>query len=204
MSYRSRSRECFLYEKNARQSGYNFIAGVDEAGRGPLAGPVVAAACILPENYYIPGVDDSKKLSPKKRAILYDQIIHDPNIIYSVGVIDAQVIDEINIFQATIQAMLQAVDGLTIIPDYLLVDGLQLPHPEIEALKIIKGDSKSHSIAAASIVAKETRDIMMREYHQKWPEYNFAQHKGYPTKAHREIVKERGYSPIHRKTFTVR
>jgi ribonuclease HII len=196
-----RLKSLTVFEQNARQQGFKCIAGIDEAGRGPLAGPVVAAACIIPDDLLIIGIDDSKQLLPKKRQEIYQQIILDPRIIYSVGLIEVEEIDRINILQATIQAMLLAVSGLLKRPDILLVDGLFLPHPEIPSQKIIRGDAQSQSIAAASIVAKETRDRVMREYHTKWPHYGFDQHKGYGTEKHLSALVEHGPCPIHRMTF---
>ena len=190
-----------LYEKAARLKGFHHVAGVDEAGRGPLAGPVFAAACIVPADVFIMGVDDSKKLTPKKRAELYEAIISDPRIHYGVGEISAQEIDRINIYQATIQAMLQAVEKLPHPPDYILVDGMPLPHPTIPCEKIIGGDALSQAIAAASIIAKETRDRLMRRFHEEWPVYGFDQHKGYSTDMHLNAIARHGPCPIHRLTF---
>lgn len=190
-----------VYERKFREKGFRFIAGVDEAGRGPLAGPVVAAACIIPEGVVIPGVNDSKKLKPKKRAEIFNSIVNDPHIYYGVGIVSADEIDRINILQATIQAMLKAVLALGRKPDVLLVDGLKLPHPSIFVEKIIKGDAKSQSIAAASIIAKETRDKLMEDIDLKWPGYGFKNHKGYGTTLHLEALKKLGPCPLHRKTF---
>lgn len=190
-----------VYETTARKKGYKIIAGIDEAGRGPLAGPVVAAACILPPDYYINDVNDSKQLTAKQRAEIYKRIISDPKIYYGVGIISAQIIDEINIYQATIQAMLAAIAQLPIVPDYLLVDGMKLDKQPIPSEKIIQGDAKSQSIAAASIIAKETRDHLMCEYHEKWPEYKFASHKGYGTAAHLAALDAHGPCDIHRRSF---
>ena len=167
---KTRLNALLAFEAEARSQGFRSIAGVDEAGRGPLAGPVVAAACILPEGLLLNGLNDSKKLTEKRREQLFQEITSNPNIVYSVGIADARLIDEINIYQATIHAMIAAVDGLGEAADYLLVDGLALPHPHIPGLKIIKGDAKSLSIAAASVLAKVTRDHMMLEYAEKWPE----------------------------------
>lgn len=188
-------------ENKARRQGFKLIAGVDEAGRGPLAGPVLAAACIIPKEVLIMGVDDSKKLTPKKRQEIYKQIVNDKRICYSVGLVEVEEIDRVNIYQATIQAMLLAIDGLEITPELLLVDGLKLPHPKIPVEKIIGGDALSHCIAAASIIAKETRDRIMIEYHAKWPQYGFDQHKGYGTEKHLTALKEHGPCPIHRQSF---
>jgi ribonuclease HII len=199
---RNRLEELVQFEKQARLQGYKLIAGVDEAGRGPLAGPVVAAACILPEDIFLPGVNDSKKLLPKKRAEIFEQIKNDPRIVYGIGIIPSDKIDHINIYQATIQAMLMAIEQLSVEPDYLLVDGLKLPHPSIPSLKIIQGDAKSQSIAAASIIAKETRDSLMCEYHEKWPHYGFGQHKGYGTPQHLAALQIHGPCSIHRFSFS--
>lgn len=189
------------YEKEARQRGITLIAGVDEAGRGPLAGPVVAAACIIPEGIYIQGVNDSKLLTPQKRYALFEHITSDKRIHYGIGIIPHKEIDRINILQATIQAMLEAVAKLVCTPELLFVDGLDLPHPTIPRQKILQGDSKSHLIAAASILAKETRDRLMVEEHQKWPQYGFDKHKGYGTEEHLKAIAEHGPCPIHRMTF---
>jgi ribonuclease HII len=189
------------YEKAAEQQGYQLVAGIDEAGRGPLAGPVVAAACIIPCDLLFPGVNDSKQLSADVRAELFQKITGDSRVYYGVGIVSHQEIDRINIYQATIVAMLQAIAGLPCKPDFLLVDGLQLPHPTIPCQKIIQGDCKSHSIAAASIIAKVTRDRMMVALHQQWPSYGFDQHKGYATRQHVEAIKKWGPCPIHRLSF---
>lgn len=190
-----------IFEDEARQQGYQIIAGLDEAGRGPLAGPVVAAACIIPEGVFIPGVNDSKQLTAQERADLYHTITSDERIVYGVGIVDSHEIDRINIFQATIVAMFQAITKLPLIPQMLLVDGLKLPHPTIPAQKIIDGDAKSQSIAAASIIAKETRDRLMVELHAQWPMYGFNQHKGYGTEMHLEALNIHGPCPIHRRSF---
>lgn len=189
------------YERKFREKGFCCIAGIDEAGRGPLAGPVVAAACIIPEGVVIPGVNDSKQLTAKKRAEIFKSLVDDPRIHYGVGIVAPEEIDRINILQATIQAMLQAVLALDLTPDVLLVDGLKLPHPSIFVEKIIKGDAKSQSIAAASIIAKETRDALMEEIDVKWPGYGFKKHKGYGTAFHLDALKRLGPCPLHRKTF---
>ena len=189
-----------LYEKEAINNGYKVICGVDEAGRGPLAGPVFAAAVILPEGHIIEGVNDSKKLSEKKRDLLYDKII-DECICYSVGTASEKEIDEINILQATFLAMKRAVDGLEIKPDLALVDGNRMPPLDIDAQTIVKGDGKSASIAAASIIAKVSRDRYMLELAEKYPQYEFERHKGYPTKLHYEKIAEYGISDVHRKSF---
>lgn len=189
------------YEEEAYQKGHQIVAGIDEAGRGPLAGPVVAAVCILPKGLLIGQIDDSKKLLPKVRESLFERLTTDPTIIFAVGIIEPEEIDRINIYQATIQAMWQAVNKLNTPPECILVDGMQLSHPTIPCTKIIKGDQLSLSIAAASIIAKETRDRLMRGYHQNWPHYGFDQHKGYGTEQHVEALERHGPCPIHRMTF---
>lgn len=196
-----RLNQMIKYEMRARQEGCRFIAGVDEAGRGPLAGPVVAAACILPTDLLIPGVDDSKKLSALERERLFLRIISDPSIIYAIGVVDSEEIDQINIYQATLLAMRKAVAGLSQLPDCLLVDGAAAPCHDIYCIKIVKGDQLSLSIAAASIIAKQTRDQLMQEYHKKWPQYGFERHKGYGTEFHKKALELHGPCPIHRQSF---
>lgn len=198
---KKRIQTLLQYEMEARSKGFTLIAGIDEAGRGPLAGPVVAAACIIPEGIYIPQVNDSKKLTPKIRELVFQMIIDNPRIIYGIGIIDSLTIDRINIYQATIQAMLMAVERLAVKPDCLLVDGMQLPHSDITVTKIIKGDQKSQSIAAASILAKVTRDRLMEEYHLQWSCYGFDKHKGYGTAYHMDAISKYGACPIHRLTF---
>lgn len=188
-------------EESAMLNGYKTVAGVDEAGRGPLAGPVVCAACIIPPEVFIVGVNDSKQLTPKQRSIIFEELTSHPDITYGVGIVAVEVIDTINILQATIQGMLKAVDALKIVPDFLLVDGLKLPHPKISSQKMIRGDANSFAIAAASIIAKETRDRIMIEYHEEWPHYGFAQHKGYGTAFHCEALQKFGPCSIHRKSF---
>lgn len=181
-------------------SDRQYICGIDEAGRGPLCGPVVAGAVILPKNCDILYINDSKKLSEKMRDVLYDEITSGA-IAWGVGIVSPERIDEINILQATYEAMKIAIDNLKVTPDILLNDAVIIPGIDIEQVKIIKGDAKSQSIAAASIIAKVTRDRMMAEYDKMYPGYGFAQHKGYGTKAHVEALKEYGPSPIHRKSF---
>lgn len=188
------------YEKEAFEKGYNFICGVDEAGRGPLAGPVCAAAVILPKGHIIDGVNDSKKLSEKKRDALFD-VIKEQALSYSIALVYQDVIDEINIREATKLAMKKAVEGLDITPDYVMVDGNFVPEVSMDAQYVIKGDAKSMSIAAASILAKVTRDRFMLEMAEKYPEYQFAKHKGYGTKLHYEMLDEYGPSEIHRQSF---
>lgn len=190
-----------LYENDALSKGYDVVCGVDEAGRGPLAGPVVAAAVILPKGHIIEGVNDSKKLSEKKRDFLYDKIIEEC-ISYSVGTASEKEIDEINILQATFLAMRRAVEGLEIKPQLALVDGNQVPPlNDVDVETVVKGDAKSASIAAASIIAKVTRDRYMIEMAEKYPQYHFEKHKGYGTKLHYEMIDEYGICDIHRKSF---
>ena len=192
--------DLWSYEKKARQQGYQQIAGIDEAGRGPLAGPVVATACILPQEIDLPGIKDSKKLSPERREAFYEILFSTEGVKIGVGVVDHLRIDEINILNATKEAMIQAISKLDLNPDYLLVDGLHLAHP-IPCLKIIKGDNLSISIMAAAIIAKVTRDRVMAELDAAYPEYGFKQHKGYGTAAHLEALRRLGRSPIHRQSF---
>ena len=177
-----------------------YICGIDEAGRGPLAGPVVAAAAVLPTDCQIFYLNDSKKLSEKKRDLLFDEI-KEKAVAYGIGIVSPQVIDEINIRQATYEAMRQAISQLNVIPEILLNDAVTIPGVDIMQVPIVKGDAKSVSIAAASILAKVTRDRMMMEYDQIYPEYGFAKHKGYGTAAHIAALKEYGPCPIHRRTF---
>ena len=187
-------------EKELRKKGFSTICGIDEAGRGPLAGPVVVASVIMPADSMIEGVNDSKKVSEKKREKLYDQILEEA-ISYGVGIIGQDEIDEINILQATYEAMRMAIDNLKVRPDILLNDAVTIPQIEIPQVPIIKGDAKSVSIAAASIIAKVTRDRLMAEYDKIMPEYGFASHKGYGSKSHIEAIRQYGPSPIHRATF---
>lgn len=188
-----------FYEKKYREEGFRTIAGIDEVGRGPLAGPVVAAAVILPHGFYLPGLDDSKKLSEQKRNE-YFEIIKRDAVAFNIGIIDVEEIDRINIFEATKKAMLSSIAGLKTKPDFLLVDAVKLntPYP-YEA--ITKGDAKSISIAAASIIAKVTRDRMMAELGNEYPEYGFSQNMGYGTKTHLEAIQTNGITPHHRKSF---
>ena len=189
-----------VYERKLREEGISYVAGVDEVGRGPLAGPVVTACVVLPENFSVLGVDDSKKLSEKKREALFDKIV-DECICYSVGTASVAEIDEINILQATFLAMRRAVDGLEVKPDIALIDGNKKPGLDIAEWDIIKGDATSANIAAASIIAKVSRDRYMRQIAEKYPEYQFEKHKGYGTKLHYEMLDKYGISDIHRKTF---
>lgn len=188
------------HENKALKKGYKLIAGIDEAGRGPLAGPVVAACVILKKKRFSSLIKDSKELSPKKRTLAYQEIT--ANSDYSTSIIDEKIIDKINIYQATILAMEETVKKLGLVPDFVLVDGvmkLKMPCPH----KCIKGgDSKSISIAAASIIAKVTRDNLMLEFDRLYPKYGFARHKGYGTKAHFRALAKHGPTPIHRRSFS--
>ncbi len=188
------------HERAAEQSGYRCVAGVDEAGRGPLAGPVVAAAVVLPGEVSLPGLRDSKKLSPTLRVKLFDQIIG-KCLGFGIGRVDENTIDEINILQAALLAMKRAVEQLTVSPDLLLIDGNRDIDCEMRQKTIIGGDDASLSIAAASVLAKVTRDRLMEEYHEQYPQYEFSRHKGYGTRLHRERIQQYGPCPIHRKTF---
>lgn len=187
-----------VYERE--YAGWGAVCGIDEAGRGPLAGPVVAGAVILPKDEKILYVNDSKKLSEKKREMLYDEIMSRA-LAVGVGVVGPERIDEINILQATYEAMRMAVAQLTVPPDILLNDAVTIPDLPIRQVPIVKGDAKSVSIAAASIIAKVTRDRLMREYDQIFPEYDFASNKGYGTRSHIEALKALGPVPVHRRTF---
>ncbi|MBQ4185298.1 MAG: ribonuclease HII [Clostridiales bacterium] len=188
------------FEKECIEEGTPIACGIDEAGRGPLAGPVVAAACILDPEKPIYGLDDSKKLSPKKRDQLYDEIIEKAKC-FCVIRVEPKEIDEVNILNATKNAMRACVKGLAIKPDVLLIDAVKLEGTGIPVKPIIKGDAKSNSIAAASILAKVSRDRIMEEYDKEYPGYGFAQHKGYGTAAHYTAIHELGISPIHRMSF---
>ena len=209
IQYRKRAKALFqelerldgmrVFEKKY-SSQYLQICGIDEAGRGPLAGPVVAGACILPGNAQILYLNDSKKQRAKKRELLYDEIC-EKAVAYSIGIASPQRIDEINILQATYEAMQQAIAGLHVTPDLLLVDAVRIPNVPMKQVGIVQGDARSVSIAAASILAKVTRDRMMLELDSAYPEYGFAKHKGYGSAMHIQAIKEYGPSPIHRKTF---
>lgn len=190
----------FAYETAAQQNGYAVVCGIDEAGRGPLAGPVFAAAVILPGHHGIEGLNDSKKLSEKKRERLFDEIIKTA-VSYSIAFATEQEIDEINILQATFLAMKRACDGLAVRPEFALVDGNRMPPLDVPAQTVIKGDALSASIAAASILAKVSRDRLLYELDKLYPQYQFAKHKGYGTKLHVELLKQYGPCPIHRRTF---
>lgn len=191
-----------LYEiENAlRQKGLSLICGVDEAGRGPLCGPVAAGAVILPEGLFIEGLNDSKKLSEKKREKLYDEITSSA-VCWAVGIATPAEIDELDILKATFLAMKRAVEGLSKIPEYVLVDGNRDPKLGLPTATLVKGDGKAACIAAASIIAKVTRDRMLDEMDKKYPQYGYAKHKGYPTKAHYAAIAEHGIHEEYRKSF---
>jgi ribonuclease HII len=197
------SIDMLAFEKSLWSQGFLQIAGVDEAGRGPLAGPVFAAAVILPPDCKLPGVNDSKKLSPQRREEQFQKIQQQAAGI-GIGQADHHEIDQFNILQATFLAMKRAVDNLQITPDFVLVDGNQLPPIDYPCRAIVKGDARSLSIAAASIIAKVSRDRLMLEYDQQWPEYGFARHKGYLTKDHLTAILKNGYCPVHRRSFRIR
>lgn len=197
---KERVKNLWYYENRLINAGYKMVAGIDEAGRGPLAGPVVAAAVILPQKIFIEGINDSKKVSIKKREALFE-IINEKALSIGIGIIDHTTIDEINILNATKEAMKMAVEKLSISPKYLLIDALKLTDINIKQTAIIKGDSKSISIAAASIIAKVTRDRIMDQFNEIYPQYGFIKHKGYGTKDHYENIADYGISPIHRKSF---
>lgn len=189
------------FERELWNVGIRTIAGVDEAGRGPLAGPVVAAAVIFPPDTFLEGVDDSKKLSPSRRDDLYTQIVTRA-VAIGVGIVDHAVIDRMNILNATLRAMTSALDQLAIVPEHVLIDGNRVPPVGVPCTSIVHGDARSFTIAAASIVAKVTRDRLMIAYDREYPGYGFARHKGYGTRAHREAIARLGQSPIHRLSFS--
>ena len=189
------------YERQCNSQGYKFVAGIDEVGRGPLAGPVVAAAVILGEGVLIPGVNDSKKLSEAKREYLYDEI-KAKALAIGVGMAEVELIDEINILNATYVAMKRALDTMSVKPDYILLDAVTLKDIAITQKGIIKGDTLSLSIAAASIIAKVERDRLISSYDSVYPEYKFSKHKGYGTKEHMDCIRKYGLLPIHRRSFT--
>lgn len=188
------------FERACQQNGYKQIAGIDEAGRGALAGPVIAAAVILPINCGIKGLQDSKQLTPKQRDHLHDEIYR---VAVSVGIgsVDNRVVDNLNVLEATLLAMQAAIEQLTPAPDYLLIDGINFPAVDIQGEAIKKGDSRSYSIAAASIIAKTTRDRRMIALDRTYPNYGFQKHKGYPTSQHRQAIAQFGASDVHRHTF---
>ncbi|WP_369903001.1 ribonuclease HII [Bacillus manliponensis] len=196
---RKQFAEMSKYEKGLREQGAMYIAGIDEVGRGPLAGPVVAAAVVLPENFCLLGLNDSKKLSEAKRELFYEKI-QEEALAIGIGIIDAHEIDELNIYQATKKAMLTAVARLGKTPEHLLIDAMELP-TAISQTSIIKGDTKSISISAASIIAKVTRDSMMKALGKKYPKYGFEKHMGYGTQQHLQAIETYGVLDEHRKTF---
>lgn len=190
----------YTYEHMAHEEGYHIVCGVDEAGRGPLAGPVCAAAVILPDGLVIDGLNDSKKISEKKRDILYD-VICENAVSYGIAFASVEEIEKMNILQATFLAMKRAVESLNVKADAALIDGNRLPPLSIPAKTIVKGDAKSPSIAAASILAKVTRDRLMLKIAEEYPQYEFEKHKGYGTKLHYEKITQHGISPVHRRSF---
>ena len=190
----------YAYEKRAGERGFSAVCGIDEAGRGPLAGPMCAAAVILPPDCDIPGINDSKKLSEKKREALFP-VIQEKALAFGIGWATAEEIDRVNILQATFLAMARAVEALPAPADYALVDGNRMPPLPIPGETIVKGDATSASIAAASILAKVSRDRLLRRLDEEHPEYGFAKHKGYGTKAHYEAIRKYGLLPEHRRSF---
>ena len=192
--------DLYKYEKELWNNNINYVAGVDEVGRGPLIGPVVTACVILPHDFKLEGLTDSKKLTEKKREIYYDYIMENA-LSVSIGMMDEKVIDEVNIYEATKLAMYEAINNSKIKPEHVLIDAMKLENLEMTSTSIIKGDAKSISIAAASVIAKVTRDRMMIELDKEYPMYGFASHKGYPTKKHVEALKKYGVLDNYRKTF---
>ena len=190
----------YSIEQELHEKGYTFVCGVDEAGRGPLCGPVFAAACILPDGLYIEGLNDSKKLTEKKREKLFD-IIKEEAIAYCIASASVEEIDELNILEADLLAMRRAIDGLSVKADFAIIDGNVARDFHIPAAAVVKGDAKSMSIAAASVLAKVARDRICIDLDREYPEYGIAKHKGYGTKAHMDALREHGPSPIHRKKF---
>lgn len=193
--------DMLFYEKELYEEGFEFIVGTDEAGRGPLVGPVVAGAVILPKNYVLEGLTDSKKLSEKKREH-YFEIIKNDAIAYGIGIVDAKTIDKINIYEASRLAMKKAISNMKIKPDYVLTDAMPIPNYHVPVKSIIKGDAKSITIAAASVLAKVTRDHIMNKLDELYPQYELRKHKGYPTKRHLELLKI--YGPTNEYRFTYR
>lgn len=191
----------YAYERDLKKQGFNFIAGCDEAGRGPLFGPVVAACCVLPDNFKLDGLTDSKQLTEKKREQYFEYLKE--HVIYGIGIVDNKEIDEINIYEASRKAMMLALNEVRkkVNVDYVLTDAMPLPNLDLPFMDIIKGDAKSISIAAASVIAKVTRDHMMMEVDKKYPEYGFASHKGYPTKKHIEAINKYGLIDGYRLTY---
>lgn len=197
---RERVAALYAYEREAQQEGFSLIAGVDEAGRGPLAGPVVVAAVILPLSLYLPKLNDSKKLSPALRDTLYE-VICEKAVALHCSIVDVAIIDRVNIYQATVNGMYEAILALDPNPQKVLIDAVSLAKLPMPSLSIIQGDAKSASIAAASIIAKVTRDRLMTQYDAQYPGYGFAQHKGYGTAQHLEALRKYGPCPIHRRSF---
>lgn len=195
-------RLCSL-EEEIHQQGFDLIAGMDEVGRGPLAGPLVAAACILPTGYRLEGINDSKKLDPNQLYHFYKVLVHHKGVAFGIGVVEPYEIDQMNIHHATLQGMARALVNLRIKPAFLLVDGKYVPPCEVPCEAIVKGDGQVQVIAAASILAKVTRDHMMFGYHTLYPEYGFDKHKGYGTKKHWEAIRLYGLTPIHRRSFVL-
>jgi len=200
---KEKSEQLLVFERRLWNEGWTLVGGIDEAGRGPLAGPVVAACVVLPKGLIIAGVDDSKKLTPAKREALYDEIF-EKAVSIGVGIVDNNRIDEVNILNATREAMQQAIERCNIRPDYLLIDAVRLDDHPIPQLSIIGGDRRSQSIAAASIIAKVIRDRLMNDYSAIYPGYGFEKHKGYGTAEHEAAIKRLGLSPLHRRSFTGR
>lgn len=203
-SERKRLQSLLHYEEDLWMRGYRHIAGVDEAGRGSLVGPVFAAACIVPRGVLIEGVDDSKKLTPQKREKVFSLILANKDVVYAVGSVDEKKIDEVNILKATHLAMQQALSNLAIVPDFVLFDGRDAPECGIEKKTVVRGDSLVFSIALASIIAKCMRDALMRQYHEKFPVYGWKNNMGYGTKEHIKALKTYGPCELHRETFNWR
>ncbi len=193
-------QDLWLFESKAIEKGFSHIAGIDEAGRGPLAGPVVSAAVLLPPSFHDPDIIDSKKLSPKKRSYLYEKL-YDQAVSIGIGIVDNIEIERINILNASLLSMAISVKNLNPQPDFLLIDGTFKIPMDLPQEPVIRGDALSISIAAASIIAKVSRDRLMERYHQDYPQFGFSRHKGYPTKAHKEAIEKFGCCPIHRRTF---
>ena len=197
------SKDCsLLHESNLQAAGFSLIAGVDEAGRGPLAGPVVAAAVILPAEFRHAVLDDSKKLSARKREAIFLELTTDPSVLWSVAIVEAEEIDRLNILRATHEAMRRAIGGLSIVPDHALIDGLPVHPFPIAQTALVGGDGLSLSIAAASVIAKVVRDRLMCKMDNLYPDYGFAKHKGYGTALHLDRLQRYGPCPIHRKSFS--
>ncbi len=194
------SEDLFAFDEELRKKEGRVLAGLDEAGRGPLAGPVVAAAVVFPEGAYISGLKDSKKLTSRKREALYSEIL-DMALSVGIGVVSTEEIDRLNIYQATKEAMLRAISDLSVVPDVIVVDAMRLP-VQLKQFVFTKAEDRSASVAASSVIAKVTRDRIMMEYHRQYPEYGFDRHKGYATKEHLNVLRQLGPSPIHRRSFS--